>query len=114
MSVSESKIAARPSGLWSSIWIALLKVSKDMPAEKCLPVLEITKARASPALCRRLSTASSSFQKVGPMVFKASGRFSTKWATWFSIEREKQLSLSMGCLLFGQYSRLPVVALSRF
>jgi len=50
MSASMSKIAARPSGLWSSIAMAPEKVSSAMPALKCLPVLEITSTRASPAL----------------------------------------------------------------
>ncbi len=50
MSVSRSKMAARPSGLWSSMVIAPPKVSSAMPALKCLPVLLITSARAVPSV----------------------------------------------------------------
>src|SRR5574343_234430 len=99
MSVSKSKMAARPSARVSSMLMALPKVCRSMPAEKCLPVLEITKARAVPSLCSWLRTSCSSRQKVGFMVFMASGRQSTRWATCASVVREKQLGLSMGCLL---------------
>src|SRR5574343_1648858 len=101
MSVSRSKIAARPSALASSMAIAPPKVCRSMPALKCLPVLEITSARAVPSLCSRVRMSCSSRQKVGCMVFIASGRLSTRWATWPSVVREKQLGLCMGCLLCG-------------
>ena len=99
MSVSRSYTAERPSALLSSIWMALPKVCRSMPALKCLPVLEITSARAVPALWISVSTSCSSRQKVGCMVFIASGRLSTRWATWPSVVREKQFSLFMGGLL---------------
>jgi hypothetical protein len=81
MSVSRSKIAARPSGLLSSSAIAPPKVSSAMPALKCLPVDEITRARAWPSRCRAVSTSSSSRQKVGCIVLSAPGWLSTRWAT---------------------------------
>ena len=49
MSVNKSKMAARPSGLWSSIWMAPANVSSAIPALKCLPVLLMTSTRAVPA-----------------------------------------------------------------
>ena len=76
--------------------MALEKVSRDMPAEKCLPVLEMTSARASPASFRWCSTVSSSRQNVGCMVLNESGLFNTKCATWSFVVSEKQLSLSIG------------------
>ena len=79
--------------------MALEKVSKDMPAEKCLPVLEMTNARASPASFSCRSTVSSSRQNVGCMVLNDSGLFSTKCATWSFVVSEKQLSLSIGASL---------------
>ena len=97
MSVSRSKIAARPSGLWSSMVMAPPKVSSAMPALKCLPVLLMTSARASPAWCSWASTVSSSRQKVGCMVFMASGLFRTRWATWSVMLSEKQVRVFMGC-----------------
>ena len=48
MSPSTSNMAARPSGLWSSMVMAPPKVSSAMPALKCLPVLLMTSARAVP------------------------------------------------------------------
>ena len=89
-------MAARPSGLSASIEMAPENVSRSMPAEKCLPVLEITKALALPSLFNWCSTVSSSRQNVGCMVLSDSGLFSTKCATWSFIVKEKQLSLSMG------------------
>ena len=62
-----------------------------MPAEKCLPVLDSTSARACPRLLMWSSTSSSSRQKTGPMVFIASGRLSTRWATWSVTVRVKQV-----------------------
>ena len=46
MSESVSNMAARPSGLSLFIWMGPPNVSSAMPAEKCLPVLEITSTRA--------------------------------------------------------------------
>jgi formylmethanofuran dehydrogenase subunit D len=43
---SMSKIAARPSALWSSMLTEPPKASSDMPALKCLPVLLMTNTRA--------------------------------------------------------------------
>ena len=100
IAVKLSKIAARPSGDWSSIWMAPAKFSSAMPALKCLPALLITSTRAALFLCRSVSTVSNSLQKRGPMVFRASGRFSTRWAMWFSIVREKQCIAVMWCLRF--------------
>ena len=102
MSVSRSKMAARPSGLWSSMVMAPPKVSSAMPALKCLPVLLMTSARASPVLFSWASTSSSSRQKVGCMVFMASGRFSTRWATWLSMLSEKQVK---GGVFMGRHCR---------
>ena len=93
MSVSRSKMAARPSGLRSSSVMAPPKVSSAMPALKCLPVLLTTSARASPDWCRWASTSSSSRQNVGCMVFIASGRFSTRCATWSVMRRVKQVKV---------------------
>ena len=45
---SRSAMAARPSGVASSMLIAPPNTSSAMPAEKCLPVLETTSTRASP------------------------------------------------------------------
>ena len=99
MSVSRSKMAARPSGLWSSMLMAPAKVSSDMPALKCLPVLLMTSARAVPSLCSRVSTSSSSRQKVGFMVLSSAGRLITRWAT-LSVElREKQVVAVMAGLV---------------
>ena len=52
---------------------------------------------AAPAWCSWASTASSSRQKVGCMVFMASGLFRTRWATWSVMLREKQVRVFMGC-----------------
>ena len=82
---SRSGTAARPSGLVSSIWMAPPNTSSAMPAEKCLPVLDSTSTRASCPRFRWSSTASSSRQNAGPMVFIAWGRFSTRWAMWSSV-----------------------------
>src|SRR3990167_9436562 len=102
MSVSRSKMAARPSGLWSSMAMAPLNVSSAMPALKCLPVLLMTSARAVPSVWSFVSTSSSSRQKVGCMVFIASGRLSTRWATWSSVElRKKQVGVFIGGLVSG-------------
>ena len=62
-----------------------------MPALKCLPVLLMTSARAAPSLLSCVSTASSSRQNVGCMVFIASGLLSTRWAMWLSMVKEKQV-----------------------
>ena len=96
MSVRESYMAARPSGLLASIEMAPEKVSSAMPAEKCFPVLDMTKALASPSSFNWRKTVSNSRQKTGCMVLSDSGLLSTKCATWSVIVREKQLSLSMG------------------
>src|SRR3990167_768798 len=105
MSVSRSKMAARPSGLWSSMAMAPLKVSSAMPALKCLPVLLMTSARAVPSVWRAVSTSSSSRQKVGCMVFIASGRLSTRWATLSVKLREKQVGVVIGGLVFVGFER---------
>src|SRR5450830_2060620 len=97
MSVNRSNTAARPSGLWSSMLMAPAKVSSDMPALKCLPVLEITNARACPSRFNWSSTSSSSRQNVGCMVFKASGWFSTRWAMWSVWVRAKHFMGSPSC-----------------
>ena len=96
---SRSAMAARPSALASSSRMASPNTSSDMPAEKCLPVLETTSARASLPRCRAVSTSSSSRQNVGPMVFIASGRLSTRCATWSVTESVKQVraGVFMGC-----------------
>ena len=81
ISVSRSNIALRPSAELSSMAIAPPKVSSAMPALKCLPVEEITSARAWPSRCNCVNTSSSSRQNAGFMVFIASGRLSRRWAT---------------------------------
>ena len=53
---SRSAMAARPSGLASSIWMAPPNTSSAMPAEKCLPVLETSSTRAWPPWCSCSST----------------------------------------------------------
>ena len=63
--------------------------------------MDDTSARAVPALWMSVSTSCSSRQKVGCMVFIASGRFITRWAMWPSVVKEKQLSLSMVIHLGG-------------
>jgi hypothetical protein len=75
-----------------------IKRSNAMPALKCLPVLEISSTRASPRWCSWVSTSSSSRQKVGCMVFIASGRLSTRWAMWSVTVREKQCSVFMSAM----------------
>ena len=105
-------MAARPSALSASMEMAPEKVSRAMPAEKCLPVLEMTKALAWPASFNWCSTVSSSRQNVGCMVLSDSGLFSTKCATWSFVVKEKQLSLSIGAGLveFGVWRLLQTVA----
>jgi len=61
-----------------------------------LPVEEITSARLSPSRCNWVSTVSSSRQNCGCMVFIASGRFSTRWATPSWRERVKQSMAILG------------------
>ena len=52
-----------------------------MPAVKCLPVEESTITRASPASLSSFTSAGSSRQNAGVIVFMASGRFMRRCAT---------------------------------
>ena len=87
-----SMMAARPSGVRSlGAKSGSAKVSSAMPAQKCLPVLLMTRARDWPLCCSVSSTRSSSCQNLGFRVLKASGRLSTRWAIWSTRSRRKLL-----------------------
>ena len=62
-----------------------------MPAEKCLPVDEITIARAEASSLISFTIAGSSFQNARVMVLKASGRFSWMCATLSFVSTLKQV-----------------------
>ena len=88
------RLAAETRGLpWLSAALSPFTFMSDydppilsaMPALKCLPVDEITSARAEASRCSAVRTSSSSRQNVGFMVFSASGRFSTRCAICCSV-----------------------------
>ena len=56
------------------------KTSSAMPAEKCLPVEEITSTRVAPSSPRRRTASRSAGKNGGVIVFMRSGRFSCRWA----------------------------------
>ena len=60
-----------------------------MPAQKCLPVEEMTMQRARALSSISFTMAGSSFQKARIIEFIASGRFSRMWATPPSIVTSK-------------------------
>ncbi|MDB5752243.1 MAG: hypothetical protein JWP65_2664 [Ramlibacter sp.] len=95
MSVSRSKVAARPFALVSSMVMLPPNASSAMPAEKCLPLDEITSARASLPRCSVVSTASGSRQNTGLMVFMASSRFRTRWVTWLVTVRSNDCMVGL-------------------
>ncbi len=74
------------------------KTSSAMPAQKCLPVDEITSTRASPASFSARTASRSAGKKGGAIVFNRSGRFSCRWAMPRSIPRLKNSSFML-CLL---------------
>ena len=63
---------------------------RSMPAQKCLPVLEITMARAEASRLMPVTISGSSLQNSGTMVLSSSGRESRTWATWSEISTSKQ------------------------
>ena len=65
------------------------KTSSDMPAEKCLPVDEITSARVAPSSPSRRTASRMAGKNAGVIVFSRSGRFSRRWATPLSCESAK-------------------------
>jgi hypothetical protein len=60
-----------------------------MPAQKCLPVDEMTMARAERSASMPRTIVGSSDQKAGVMVLSSSGRFSWRWATLSEMETSK-------------------------
>ena len=68
---------------------APVNTDRSMPAQKCLPVDEITIARAlAPASISR-TISGSSVQNAGIIVLSSSGRFSWRWATLSSMVTSK-------------------------
>ena len=65
--------------------------ARSMPAEKCLPVDEMTMQRARTLSLMSRTITGSSFQKARIMLLKASGRFSLMCATPPSISTSKQV-----------------------
>ena len=68
-----------------------VNTARSMPAEKCLPVEEITMARARPSALMPLTMAGSSIQNSGIIEFSLSGRLSWMWATWSLSVTSKQV-----------------------
>ena len=67
-----------------------------MPAEKCLPVDEMTMQRARALSLMSRTMAGSSFQKSRIIEFIASGRLSWMWATLSSMLTSKQVQSRRG------------------
>jgi Lysophospholipase len=65
------------------------KTSSDMPAEKCLPVDEITIARVCPASLSERTASRTAGKNAGVIVFMRSGRLSCRWATPSSCDSAK-------------------------
>ena len=65
------------------------KTSSAMPAQKCLPVDEITRARVAASLPRRRTASRTSGKKSSVIVFMRSGRLSFMCATPSSCESSK-------------------------
>jgi hypothetical protein len=87
---SDSWKARRSRGVVAASASSLpAKTSSDMPAEKCLPVDEITIARVAPSSPRRRTASRTAGKNAGVIVFRRSGRFSCRWATPFSCESSK-------------------------
>ena len=68
-----------------------VNTDKSMPAEKCLPVEEMTIARAEASSLISFTIAGSSFQNARVMVLNASGRFSWMCATLSLVSTLKQV-----------------------
>lgn len=72
------------------------KTSSDMPAEKCLPVDEITSARVAPASSSPRTASRTAGKNAGVIVFSRSGRLRRRWATLPECDSSKNSLVLMG------------------
>ena len=72
-----------------------VNTERSMPAEKCLPVDEMTMTRAAASSLMAFTMAGSSFQKARFMVLNTSGRFRRMWAILSLVSTSKQVQAVM-------------------
>ena len=88
LALERIRACLRPSSASSPCWPA--KTARSIPAQKCLPVLEITTTRALAASLIEVTISGSSRQNSGTIVLSSSPRESRTWATPSAMSTSKQ------------------------